>query len=113
MNSKSKDESKEDSSYLHLPEHYSVGFPGSSEGRECACNGGDLGSIPRLGRSPGGGHRNPLQYSCLENAHGQRCLAGYSPWGRKESDTAERLSTAQHNVTLSGLSAGKHKKGSC
>ena len=36
------------------------------------------GSIPGLGRSPGGGHGNPLQYSCLENPHGQRSLAGYS-----------------------------------
>ena len=47
------------------------------------------GSIPGLGRSPGGGHGNPLQYSCLENLHGQRSLAGYSPWGRKESDMTE------------------------
>ena len=54
---------------------------------------GDVGSIPGLGRSPGGEHSNPLQYSCLENPHGQRILAGYSPWGRKESDMAERLST--------------------
>ena len=49
----------------------------------------DSGSIPRLGRSPGGGHGNPLQYSCLENPHGQRSLAGYSPWGHKESDETE------------------------
>ena len=39
----------------------------------------DVGSIPELGRSPGGGHGSPLQYSCLENPHGQRSLAGYSP----------------------------------
>ena len=55
----------------------------------------DMGSIPGLGRSPGGGHGNPLQYSCLENPHGQRSLAGYSPWGHKELDMTERLSTAQ------------------
>ena len=42
-----------------------------------ACNVGDLGSIPGLGRSPGVGHGNPLQYSCLHNTHGQRRLAGY------------------------------------
>ena len=48
---------------------------------------GDAGSIPGLGRSSGGGNGNPLQYSCLENPHGQRSLVGYSPWGRKESDT--------------------------
>ena len=58
---------------------------------------GDLGSIPGLGRSPERGHGNPLPYSCLENPHGQRSLAGYSPWGRKESDTTERLSTVQHS----------------
>ena len=46
---------------------------------------GDLGSIPGLGRSPGGGHGNQLQYSCLENPYGQRSLVGQSPWGHKES----------------------------
>ena len=44
-----------------------MGFPGSSAGKESACNVGDLGLIPELGRSPGGGHANPLQYSFLEN----------------------------------------------
>ena len=56
-----------------------VGYPGGSDGKESACSAGDLGSIPGLGRSPGGGHGNPLQYSCLENPHGQRSLTGYSP----------------------------------
>ena len=65
---------------------------GGSDGKELACKVGDLGSIPGLGRSPGGGHGNPLQYSCLENPHGQRSLAGCSPWGCKESDTTEQLS---------------------
>ena len=41
--------------------------------------------------SHGEGNGNPLQYSCLENPHGQRSLAGYSPWGLKESDTTEQL----------------------
>ena len=62
-------------------------------------NAGDVGDghlIPGLGRSPGGGHGNPPQYSCLRNTHGQGSLVGYSPWGRKESDMAEQLSTAQH-----------------
>ena len=57
---------------------------------------GDTGSIPGLERCPGGGNGNPLQYSCLENLHGQRSLAGYSPGGHKESDMTERLSTALH-----------------
>ena len=71
------------------------GFPGGSDGKESACNVGDLGLIHGLGKSPGGGHGSPLQYSCLENTHGQSSLPGYSPWGCKESDITEQLSTAQ------------------
>ena len=44
------------------------GFPGGSDGKDSACNAGDPGSIPGLGRSPGEGNGNPLQYSCLENS---------------------------------------------
>ena len=73
-----------------------MGFPGGSDGKESAGNLGDLGSIPGLERSPGGGNGNPLQYSCLENLHGQRSLAGYSPGGHKESDMTEPLSRARH-----------------
>ena len=62
--------------------------PGGPDGKESACNPGDLGLIPGSGRSPGGGHGYLLQYSCLENPM-QRSLAGYSPWGRTEPDTAE------------------------
>ena len=65
--------------------------------KESAYNVGDLGSIPGLGRPPGGGHGNPLQYSCLENPHGQRILVGYGSWGRKESDMTEQTSTAQQH----------------
>ena len=68
-----------------------MGFPGGSDGKESACNVGDPGSIPGLGRFPGGGHGNPLQYSCLENPHGQRSLVGYSLWGCKELDVTERF----------------------
>ena len=64
-------------------------FPGGSDSQESACNAGDLGLIPGLGRFLGGGHSNPLQYSCPENPHGQRSLAVYSPWGCKESDMTE------------------------
>ena len=49
-------------------------FPGGSAGKESTCNAGDLGSIPGFQRSPGGGHGNLLQDSCLEKPHGQRCL---------------------------------------
>ena len=44
-----------------------MAIPGGSDGKESACNAGDLGSVPGSGRSPGEGHGNPLQYSCLEN----------------------------------------------
>ena len=67
----------------------SLGFPGGWDGKESASNAGDLGSIPGLGGSPGGGHGNPFQYSCVEDPHGQRNLVGYSPWGCKESDATE------------------------
>ena len=56
-----------------------------AHGKESICNAGDLGLIPGLGRSPGRGHGNPLQCSCLENPHGQRSLVGYSPQGFKET----------------------------
>ena len=62
-------------------------------------NAGDtegVGSISGLGRFPGGGNSNPLQYSCLENSHGQRSLEVYSPWDRKELVMAWRLSTHTH-----------------
>ena len=61
-----------------------AGFPGGSEVKASACNVGDLGSIPGLGRCPGKGNGNPLQYSDMEKSMGL-----YSPWGCKESDTTE------------------------
>ena len=81
-----------------LPTPVFLGFPGGSDDRESTCNEGHLGLIPGLERSPGGGHDNPLQCSCLENRHGQR-NPGYSSCGRKESDTTERLSTHTHTYT--------------
>ena len=64
-------------------------IPGGASGKESACNAGDPGSIPGSGRSPGGGHSNLPQYSCLENPHGQRSLVSYSPRDHQESDTTE------------------------
>ena len=52
-------------------------------------NARDMGSNPELGRSPGGGHGNSFQYSCLEKPIDGEALAGYGPKGRKESDTTE------------------------
>ena len=77
---------------VHPPSHPVFG---GSDGRESACYAGDPGSIPASRRSPGEGNGNPLRFSCLENPTGQWSLASYSPWGRQESNTTERLST-QH-----------------
>ena len=78
--------------------NWTEGFPGGSDGKESACNAGGLGLIPGLRRSPRGGPGHPLQYSRLENPHGQRSLAGYGPWSRKESDTTEQLSISQYRL---------------
>ena len=68
-------------------------LPCGSDGKASACNAGDPGSIPGLGRSPGEQNGNPFQYSCLKNSRDcrLRSLVGDSPWSRKESDTTERL----------------------
>ena len=67
-----------------LPTPIFLGFPGGSDGKESNHNAGDLGLIPWLGRSPGGGHGNPLQYSGLENS--MDCIIHGMD---KESDTTE------------------------
>ena len=67
------------------------GFPGGSVVKNPPANTKHLGSIPGLGRSPGGGNGNPLQYSCLGN--GQRSLVGYSPWDHKR--VGHNLATKQ------------------
>ena len=72
------------------------GFPGGSDGKEYSCSVGDQGLIPKLGRSPGGGHGNPPQYSCLEKSPWTEEPGGLQSMGSQESDTTERLSTAQH-----------------
>ena len=76
--------------YLIHEYRMSLDFPGGSDGKASVYNTGDPGSIPGLGRYPGEGNGNPLQDYCLKT-HGQRSLVGYSPWGRKDSDTTERL----------------------
>ena len=66
------------------------GFPGGSDAKEAAYSAGDPGLFPGSGRSPGEGNDSPLHHSC-EEFHEQRSLAGYSPWGREESDMTVRL----------------------
>ena len=69
--------------------HLTQGFPGGASGKNPSASAGDIrdvGSIPGLERSPGDGHGNSLQFSCLENPLGRRTLGGYSPWSRTELD---------------------------
>ena len=76
-----------------------AGFPGVSVVKNPPVNAGTeghTGSIPGSGRSPGGGYGNCFDIYLLEKSYGQRKLAGYSPGGCKESDTAEQLCTKMH-----------------
>ena len=86
-------------SYLKDIIDISLGFFAGSEGKESACNAGDLSSILGLGRSPGGGHGNPFQYSCLENP-----MDGGAWWATAhratKSDTTEQVSRAHSCVSL-------------
>ena len=59
-------------------------FPGGSDGKDSACNAGDLGSIPGLGRSPGKGNGNPTPVFLPGEPHGQRSLVGYGPQDRSQ-----------------------------
>ena len=86
-----------------LPTPVFFGFPDGSNSKELACNVGDLGTSPGLGRSRVGGHGNPLQYSCLENPHRQRRLAGYSARGHTELDTTK---ATWHTRTHSQIDQG-------
>ena len=71
-------------------------FPSGSDGKESACNAGDPGSIPGLGRSPGEGNSNPLQYSCLENPRDR------GAWW-----------SSVHRVTKSQTRLGEQQHGQC
>ena len=84
------------------------GFPGDSDGIDSVCNLGDLGLIPGWGTSPGRGHGDLFQYSCLENPHRQRSLAGYSlqrvrhNWASKHS-TAHPISEPESKQVMFSL----------
>ena len=80
-----------------------MGFPGGSDGKESACDAGDPGSVPGLGRSPGG---QPTSVFLPGEFHGQRSLEGYSPRGHKELDTIEQLTlTFRHPVLKAQVSS--------
>ena len=74
----------------------SLGFSGGVVVKNLPANAGDAGSIPGLGRSPGGGNGNLFQYSLSGKFHRQKSLVGYGPWGSKESDTTEPTHTHTH-----------------
>ena len=88
--------------------YHVMDFPGSSDGKASVYNAGNLGSIPGSGRFPGEGNGNPLHYSCLENPMDG---GAWCPWGRKESDTTERL----HLVSCANIkdTAGHRNGGQC
>ena len=68
-----------------------MGFPSGSDSKEYACNAGGPGSGPRLGRSPIEGNGNTLTVFLPGKSQGWRSLAGYSPWGHKQSDMTMQL----------------------
>ena len=70
-------------------------FPGGSDGKASARNAGDLGSVPGLGRSPGEGNGNPLQYSCLEN-----CMDGGAFWATVHGVTKSRTRLSDFTTSM-------------
>jgi len=72
-----------------------MGFPDGSDGKESACNVGDLGSFSGLGRSPGEGKCLSIPVLLPREFHGQKCLVAYRPWGCKESETTEQLTLSR------------------
>ena len=80
------------------PQTKTWGFPGDPDGKESSCNAGRPGFHPWVGKIPWRRAWQPTPVFLPGESHGQRSLASYSPWGRKESDTTERLSTAQHRL---------------
>ena len=81
---------------------FQTGFSGSTDVKESTCNAGNLGFIPGSGRFSGEGNGNALQVFLPGESHGQRSLAGYSPWCCKELDRTEQLSTHAHISNTAG-----------
>ena len=82
----------EEKHYFTLSMEVFTGLPQWLSGKESACNAGDTGdagSVLGSGRSPEGGRCKSIPVLLPGKSHGQRILAGYSPWGRKESETTE------------------------
>ena len=90
---------------------HNLGFPGSSEVKASACNVGDLGSIPGLGRFHWRRKWQPTPVFLPGESHGQRSLVGYSPRGCKESDTTERLDFHVRSEDILKELPGLHRDG--
>ena len=87
-----------------LPTLVFMGFPGGSDGKESSCSKGDLGWIPWLGRPPGGGHGNPLQYSCLENPMDRgACWATVHGVAKSQTWLSDSAHTGSIHITHSSL----------
>ena len=86
-----------------------LGFPGGSDDKESACNVGDPGSIPGLGRSPGGGHGNPLQDSCPENLMDRGSWWATVHGIAKQSDMSYRLNNNFH-ISLRRKDGGRKRE---
>ena len=82
---------------------HKMSFPGDSDSKESACNAEYLYSIPGLGRAPGEGNGNSLQVFFPRESHGQRSLAGYNPWGHKESDMTETKHISHEVIGLDAI----------
>ena len=82
---------------------FSSCFPGGSGGKESACNEGDLGSTPGWGRSPGGGHGNPLQHSCLENPMDRGAMGSQSRTRLKRLSSSSSCSNLQPHSSFMEL----------
>ena len=82
--------------HFYINPYTYLGFPGGSVCKESACNVGDLGSIAGSRRFPWRRTWQPTLLFLPGESHGQRSLVGYSPWGHKESDMTEQVSTHTH-----------------
>ena len=88
-----------------------MGFPGGSDDKESVCNAEDLGSVPGSGRSPGEGHGNPLQCSCLENPTDRGAWGATVHGVSKESDMTEVIFTSTSGAKRLFLTLHKNKRG--